>query len=293
MDSDRILDLLKSLDVVAIGEGLFEKYYYQGFDPKKTVEALARKKTENGVSDVEFGKDVAQIIAIGMLKGSINKDNRQKMSDDGKKALEMLMKKYAIPEGGGRNRAANVITFPRVVAAFPNVGIKLVDVIGPKDFSGPFNSSILPPKMRFQGFPAVIPKTLNEDIKKFFLMAALAYSSDMTWTINSEAKKNGESAVARDQWKFVELSNNSVIPDEQERIKVFLSSKVLSKFENTTNVVKKIVGILGEGAIPSKNTIKKELDRLKKERGEETVTKGKGKGREVATEEIADDGDFE
>lgn len=230
VEVDRIIQLINTGDVEKLSAEEFEQFQYQGFDPKKVVESLVKIKTEKSISDSEFAKEVYTMVAIGMIKGSVNDHNMTKMSDVGKENLRLLIGKYSIKLGGGRSQPAGVVTFPRVMATFPDIAVRLTAVIGPKEFSGgPMMSTRLPNYMKVQVFPAIIPKNLSEEAKKVLLIASLCYSIDQTIQI-SRIQNADPKTIADSQMNFVHIGHSSPVPDEEVRRKVFNQLNIATDF---------------------------------------------------------------
>lgn len=237
-DLEKVLELINKGDVEALKSEEFDQFQYQGFDPMKIVQSLAKSKADGNIDDVQFKNDVYKMVAIGIIKGSVNDHNMTKMSDDGKGDLNTLMKTYGIAKGGGRGKASSVITFPRVMATFPDIAVRLVSVIGPKEFNGgPLLSSRLPHFLKVQVFPAVIPRNLHADAKKMLLTASLCYSIDQTTQI-SQLKSPDLKQLAATQGNFTMVGHQSPVPSAGVRSGVFKTLKVEESYGAILSVLR-------------------------------------------------------
>jgi len=241
--SDNRADLEKLIQIINDGEieklrtEEFEQFQYQGFDPMKIVNSLLKVKREKEVGDDDFMKDVSTMVAVGMIKGSVNDHNMTKMSDAGKTDLNNLMIKYGIIKGGGKGQSSSLITFPRVMATFPDVCVRLVPIIGPKEFRGGImNSSYLPDFMQVQVFPAIIPRKCNPNLKKVLLTASLCYSIDQTIQISRIQDPNAKT-IAQLQGRFIDVGHTSPVPFEEIRTRVFNSLGIQKHYQSISIVI--------------------------------------------------------
>lgn len=182
------------------------------------------------------------------------------MSDSGKTELREMIAKYGIKMGGGQGLASNVITFPRVMAAFPDIAVRLVSVVGPKVFSGgPMGSSRLPEYMQVQVFPAVIPRDLDSDVKTTLMVASLCYSIDQTIQISQMQGPNLKELSAT-QSNFTNISHRSPVPAEDVRKKVFNGLSLAKDYSKIRMVLESYKANVDPGFdIMSENQFKKML----------------------------------
>lgn len=228
---DTLIQLVNSGDIEALKAEEFEQFQYQGFDPYKIVESLIKAKLAKSVTNDDFLKDLFTMVAVGLIKGNVNDHNIKKMSEKGQADLRAIISKYEIRKGGGQGLASGIITFPRTMATFPDVAVRMTSVVGGKEFrGGPMGSSRLPSYMQVQVFPAIIPKDLNGDIKKALLAASLSYSIDQTIQI-SRLQNPDVSAIAASQSNFVNINHNSPVPKHEVRQKVFKSLPLVKDYQ--------------------------------------------------------------
>jgi hypothetical protein len=238
-DLETLIQLINAGDVEELKKSDFEQFQYQGFDPFRIVESLLRVKKSRSLSDKDFAKDVYTMVAVGMIKGSVNAHNMTKMSDEGKTDLKSLMDKYGVQTGGGKGKSSALVTFPRVMATFPDVAIKLVSVIGPKEFrGGPMQSTNLPESLQVQVFPAIIPREIGREAKTFLMTAALCYSIDQTIQI-SQIKEPNLQDIANTQSRFVNVGHQSPVPSENVRASVFKSLNITNFYDQILVVLTK------------------------------------------------------
>jgi len=257
---DSLLSLISKGDITALKSEDFDQFQYQGFDPMRIVQSLLKVKKDENVDDNQFKADVYQMIAIGIIKGSVNDHNLTKMSDAGKVSINNLLKKYDIQKGGGRGKAASVITFPRVMATFPDIAVRMVSVIGAKEFNGgPMLSSRLPQYMKVQVFPSVIPRNLNVNVKQMLLMANLCYTIDQSTQI-SQIQDPDLKTLAAKQGNFTVIGHQSPVPNSVTRLSVFKDLHVENDYEIILSVIKDYVEKIDSSfIIPDKASFEREI----------------------------------
>jgi len=237
-DIENVINLLRNFSVDDLKQEDYDIFQYQGFDPMKVIQAFIKVKNDKNISDDEFISDICKLSAIALIKGSVNSNNIKKMSAEGQKEVKALSSKYGIKMGGGKGQASNVVTFPRIMASFPDLSVRIANKLGGKDFSGgPLLTTRLPQYMKIQVFPGVIPRNLDEEAKKFLLVASLCYSIDQTIQI-SRMKDPDVKAVASTQNNFVLISHTSPVPVEDARSEVFKSLHIDRDFDDIMKVIK-------------------------------------------------------
>lgn len=237
-DIDGLLSLISKGDVEALKSEEFDQFQYQGFDPVRIIQSLLKVKQNDSVEDAQFRMDVYHMVAIGIIKGSVNDHNLTKMSDVGKASIDSLIKKYNIQKGGGRGKSASIITFPRVMATFPDIAVRMTRVIGAKEFNGgPMLSSRLPTYMKVQVFPAVIPRNLGTTVKKMLLKASLCYTIDQSTQI-SQIKNPDLKQLASVQGNFTAIGHQSPVPNSETRLKLFKSLNIENDYAAIVSVLK-------------------------------------------------------
>jgi hypothetical protein len=262
-DLEKVLDLISKHDVEALKASDFDQFQYQGFDPLRVVKMLMDTKKSESISDSEFRDDVVKMVAIGMIKGSVTNRNIVKMSDEGQKGVRALIKKYKLQMGGAKGKSASVLTFPRIMATFPDLAVRMVSVIGCKSFTGPMLSNKLPEAMQVQVFPALVPRSMDSTVKKALLTASLCYSIDQSIQI-SQIKEPELKTLAGSQSNFTMVGHQSPIPSQAVRLAVFNGLNLDSNYKEISEVLlnyKKLVD--PEIQIPSEIEFKQALSDLK------------------------------
>lgn len=237
-DIEKILTLLSASDVTALSAEDFDHFQYQGFDPIKLAGTLLSVKNKHNIKDQDFRNDVLKMVAIGMIKGSITETNLNKMSDAGKADVTALNTKYGIKVGGGRGQPSTTVTYPRVMATFPDVAVKMTQVIGGKEFNGgPMLSTRLPSYMQVQVFPSVIPRNTPERARRMLLTASLCYSIDQSVQI-SQLKDPNLMQLASTQSNFTMVGHNSPVPSAAARLAVFNDLSLSKDYDMILPVLK-------------------------------------------------------
>lgn len=237
-DIDRIISLINKGDVEALKSENFDQFQYQGFNPLKIVQSLHKIKIAKNISDSDFISAVFKMVAIGLIKGSVNDENIKKMSDEGQSELTALIAEYGIKKGGGKRESSSVITFPRVMATFPDIAIRMAKVIGAKEFTGgPMLSTRLPYYLQVQVFPAVIPRQLNKEAKKMLLTASLCYTIDQSVQI-SRLQDPDLKKLASDQSRFTMVGHSSPVPSAEIRLSVFNKLSLSADYDRIVDVLR-------------------------------------------------------
>lgn len=236
-DLERIIQVVNSGDVESLKAEVFDQFQYQGFDPYKIVQTLLKIKKDKSISDTDFRTHIYTMVAIGMIKGSVNEHNITKMADEGQQGIKDLSQRYNVKMGGGRGQPSGVITYPRIMATFPDIAIRLVKVIGPKEFrGGPMLSTRLPSYMQVQVFPAIIPRDIGENAKRVLLTASLCYSIDQSVQI-SRLQNPDLKALAATQSNFVNVGHNSPVPSPEIRKNIFSGLSLSSDYDSIISVL--------------------------------------------------------
>lgn len=236
-DLDSLIQLVNSGDLDRLRTEDYEQFQYQGFDPMKIVESLAKIQKQDNISSTDLVQDIFKMIAIGIIKGSVNNRNINKMSGEGQTTVKALENRYKIKREGGKGQSSGVITFPRLMATFPDLTVKMAKKIGPKEFrGGPMNSPRLPYYLQVQVFPSIIPRALNERTKHFLKIASLCYTIDQSIQISRLIKPDLKQ-VAATQMNFTNIGHTSPVPSEQNRKQLFKSLPLSDDYHSILDVV--------------------------------------------------------
>jgi len=237
-----VIDKIDLLNLIS--DDLIKDFQYAGFNPDAILRSLLKKKKENDVSDDQFKADLASMVLIAIMKGSITDDNLIKMSDGGKRRYGELEKRYDIKRGGAKGKAGDIVTISRIAATFPGMVIRIIS--GHKEtarsFSGSFKTDKLPAFLRHQAISACIPKSLDESAKDFILGLIVAFSVDQTKAI-SKTKESYLDLFGK-QKSFTLVSHNGAYPPENVRKEIFKTLPWIDSYarmKEVSDVVKKIV----------------------------------------------------
>lgn len=215
----------------------FDKFMYEGFNPWTVVEELTKIKNSKSISDAEMGKDMAFIVGISIITGAPTEAKiASKMSEEGQKVVKDLAVKWGINWGGGRGKGARFINFPRVALALPITTLKIIQIIGPKEFPNEMSSQILPKVMQHPCFPSIIPSSIDPEVRRMMMNAALCYGIDMTISLQSIDKPD-VATISGKQKSFVRSSNASRIPEEADRLSFFNSLNLKFDYKKIKNVL--------------------------------------------------------
>lgn len=239
MDASKLFQVLSSKDLSIFSADEFDKFRFQGFDPNKIAETLLKIKKEKNVPQDVFERDVVVMVGVAVLKGSVTENNLRRISDEGRQSIMDLQKKYNIVHGGGQGQAATVITYPRVAATFPDVAIRMISLVGARDYPGqPMQSVGLPTFMKQQVFASVIPRQMSGSVQAFLLKAVLCYSVDQTIAIGRIDSPDIVKLLAT-QGPFVKLAHQSPVAKEDARIALFKSLDWSGAYKMIAQVIAK------------------------------------------------------
>jgi hypothetical protein len=219
----------------------FDQFLFQGFDPWKIIEELTKTKGTKNIPDVEMGRDMAFIVGISIITGAPTESKRPaRLSAAGQKTTKNLAIKWGVNWGGGKGKGARHVNFPRVALALPIVTVKIILLIGPKEFPNDMLSHLLPKCMQHPCFPSIIPTSLNSDVKRMLLNACLCYGIDMSISLQSIDKPDVK-VIAAKQKSFIRSSNSSKIPEEPDRLVFFKSLGLALKYDEVKKVLENFI----------------------------------------------------
>lgn len=246
-----VSNAINAIDITTFDLERVNIFKYEGFDPLAIAVSLYDKKTEMSLSDSDFANDIVDMIGLGIYKGSVNSHNLKKMSGIGKGRAEDLMKRYDIKSAKpGSATNSKLVTFPRIMAAFPQYTIQLTIRLGGKDYiGGPMQSYELPDCMKSQVFPSILPIELDKDLKTFLMRASIAYGIDQTVAIaNKQSRGKDLFTLFKEQERWTLIAANSSVPPNEDRLNLFRSLKL------DYIAINKVVSVL-KGKVPEANLI--------------------------------------
>lgn len=198
-------------------------FAYAGFNPEMIHEHFLKITKDKGISDDVFLKDLKTLIVLGAMKGNYTMKNSGKISEDGKNMADKLYATYQLKKGSvGTDKKS--ITLPRILSAFPEITTRIVLKCPDKNYGSRTNG--LSKFMKNPVFAAMVPTTLDEAVRKFFLELYNVYSAEQTMVISKEA--NFEVAKKAQQ-QYTDIAHGSSVPDEKTRVSFFKAMLVLLK----------------------------------------------------------------
>jgi len=190
-------------------------FAYQGFDPAVIMDHLLKRKADMNISDREFVRDIKDLIVLGAVMGNLTDNNKNKISEDGKLKAEGLFTRYDLKMGGVKGNRYQV-NIPRIMATFPILSVKITCAIShERNYGNQFHCSTLPKFMKSALFPAVIPKNLNESIRKILMAVCTCYTAEQTIAIKRDQTDAAE--AYNNQVAFTTLTHESQFPDDADR----------------------------------------------------------------------------
>jgi hypothetical protein len=213
-----------------------------GFDAFEVVRSLLSKQEDLKITKDELKQDIMWMLAITLKKGSVTKNNKEKMSKEGKAEVDRLIAKYDMRMTTGKGSSPGLVTFTRVLSAFPIAALNMLVQIGPRSVpAGPFGSSVIPGFMQHQVFASSIPRLASQSVITFVKTLVLAYSCD----VSSIAKTTGAGVIkteellkiASQQITFVNAAFFAAYPSEASRVAFSKELEWKSIFNKKTQVL--------------------------------------------------------
>jgi len=144
-----ILTIIKTWKLTGDVQAIARIFEFQGFAVDAVYNAM-KKKEPNGV---QLYSDIQTLLIVVMTRGTNQKNILARSSDQAKKILQDLIKKYDIQQKGEK-KGPEVITLQRISAAFPHICFLLVQAGLTRD---PVTEQTeCPPALRFPTAPALI-----------------------------------------------------------------------------------------------------------------------------------------
>jgi len=241
------------MDVSSVDPEALRVFEYQGFNPDAVLRSLLTAVRTNNIDKEQFKNDILVLCAIAVIKGSVNDHNVKKVSDEGQKTMSVLEQRYGIKRGSGRGEKPHVLTVSRIAAAFPGKVVQLIQEgkVSAKKFMGPFKTYTLPPVLRHQSFPAVVPSGLNERTKTFLLSLSIAFSVDQSINITPDKKTKPDlPALFETQRNFIYLTADGPHPKDSVRVSIFKT--IILDYDSLLTCARATAGIISDFKIISK-----------------------------------------
>lgn len=133
-------------------------FQYAGFNPESTFDALKKYAGASGVSRTQFMRDVVDLLAYYMARGTtIQKRGAiNSTTQDAIRRVNILIQRYRIQDNVFTNaKGPNIVTLGRIMNTFPEIigeklALRVAKVVGQK--------KIVPRCISFAGGAALIPR---------------------------------------------------------------------------------------------------------------------------------------
>jgi len=249
----------------------FNIFDFQGFDPNVIISVFVVISEHFGDTMKIMLSDIKFAIAACLYMGNIQQKALTKRKAEGRAKLEFLAQKYNIMMGStGTGISAETVTFPRVVASFPVLAIKMANAIPPKAVNREFMSTSVPSYMRLSPFASLCSALMKSELRLFLMEACNAHGSDMSIAYEvgrlKKAKKElkyDPISLANDQWAFVEVASESPVPLEDSKKSLLTSLNISKDYSSLEKVVKNYRAIMTKKKSEDITVIsKKEFDEM-------------------------------
>jgi len=185
---------------------------YLGFDPRILLETLLKRAKEKNVSKEQFYSDMSTLCVIGLKRGTMNTKNFGTTSESGKQRYSNLKATYKLVEVSAKNKAPDVVTIPRVIAAMAMLASKINSAHNlARVLNAGYNSQELPACMQHTGFGAIIPSGPAGDI-----IADSYILHGIELSIVTKSAQDFETAYSN-QINFLNIARNSTLYTDKER----------------------------------------------------------------------------
>lgn len=271
--------LLEATQTSQIEVSIFAIFEFQGFDPNAIIKKLLavnkyyREEMKVASETLQSLKeDVMFMIAANIYMGNLQKKSLSRRSANGRMKIQELITKYSMKTGTtGAGLASDVLTFPRVVNAFPVLSCRMAMVLPSKDFlSGDFGTRYLPKFMRLSAFGSFCESTLEQRTQLFLLHAVCSYSCDQTMVVHEgqkkvkKMKKEEDVMTASDayalQWDFIQITSSSTVPKPQMKRAMMTEFGVMGLYETLKPIVSKFRTLVGDAnALPDKTQFESDI----------------------------------
>lgn len=273
----RFREKVIALSTAMITAATYSIFEFLGFDPRKIWEKLIAIAVYYDMTYDELLQDILFMIAANIYMGNLSGKTLDRRSEQGKNKIASLVSAYSIKIGStGSGQPPDVITFPRVSAAFPVLSTRMAFILKPKDLIGmPFMTLTLPYFMRIGPFASFLDSSIEDKTRDFLLKAVSAYTCDQSIIFSTDRKTRKPTLDALSahglQWNFITVASNSPVPVLWEKGAMLEEFKIITLYERLLPIVLNYKKLVGEDpSVVSKtdyeNAIKKFLDECKGER---------------------------
>ena len=217
-------------------------FNYEGFNARVIAETFYKRCGEDS-RDEKINK-LMKCIAFAISNGSITEKSYRKLGPDAKAEYSILEQQFILKRGAVTDKA-NDLTVQRIMAAFPDLGVRTSLRMAEKNFVGPCKSVLLPRVFKNNSMPALLHNKMSENKKMLFKFCCLAYSIDQTLTISKESDRDTQEKkrmLAANQLRFIEIAMGSTWPTQVEKC------NSLTKIERMENLNGKDYEVMNEVA---------------------------------------------
>lgn len=223
----------------------FSIFDFVGFDPLMIVRVMRAYQKHYSDKDEDLMSDVRFSIAATIYMGNLQTKALTRRALEGRTKIEYLTRKYNVRTGSqGAGLPAEALTFPRVASSFPVLAIRMATNLPPKTVDIAFKGKLVPACMRLTPFGSLCSPNMDPILRLFLMQASNAYGADMALAYErgrckkakKEFKPNPKEA-AEDQWAFMEVAGDSVVPEENMKKAVLTELNLSQYYTNLAEVV--------------------------------------------------------
>nr|QYF49553.1 MAG: coat protein [Sichuan phenui-like virus 3] len=243
------VEKIEKRDIEPIQFNIFD---FQGFDPFVIISVFLVINEHFGEVNKVMIEDIKFCIAACLYMGNLQPKALTKRKAEGRGKIDYLSSKYNILMGStGSGVPAEAVTFPRVVASFPVLSIKMASAVPPKAVNRDFMSTSIPSYMRLSPFASLCSPNMAKELRLFLMECCNAHGSDMSiaYEVGRLKKQKKEIkydpiSLANDQWGFVEVASDSPVPEEDSKKTLLASLDLPKDFALMEKVVKNYRAIM-------------------------------------------------
>lgn len=272
---EQVSDLVKQsveIDVAMFDMNIFSIFEFQGFDPYAVMRKLIMLKQHYKLSDEDLKVDILYMIAANIYMGNLSGKALARRGTEGRTMIDDLQDRYKLELGStGTGKPSDVLTIPRISAAFPMVSCKMAERLPTKDHIGEaFMSVPVPRFMRVNAFASFCPQEMALRTRLFLLKAAAAYSCDQSIVFSKGQQKKDKkkpdeikvdpALIAADQWTFIWAASEGPVPPLDARRQLHVIMNTVSLYDRLRPVVVNYDKIVKDTTlIPTKEEYEKDI----------------------------------
>lgn len=227
-----------------------ELFSYQGFDADNIYKALALVMKKKNIDMDMFVGDLSMMLVIQHLRGNVHEKHLKNFTPEAKRLINELYTRWNIARNvTGKDRFS--VTLPRIAACYPYQSAQVAKAIK-KDFTGPFNSGLLPDCMKSVSFASIIPQ--NTEYGTILELAYNLFTSDQTYTLQKKSNVTSRdelTALYNSQMKYTRIGVESSVVSNQETRKYYIKELGLL----APDVIKVIHTVVGANNYSTKTIV--------------------------------------